>query len=71
MLANGISLGELIPWMSDLIICVTGGNSSLLEIQVKSSQVYWEYSGPMTTEAVIYYYWQSGKDHNLHRQRSL
>ena len=30
-----------------------------------------EYSEPMTTEAVIYYYWQSGKDHNLHRQRSL
>ena len=30
-----------------------------------------EYGGPMTTEAIIYYYWQSGKDHNLHRQRSL
>ena len=30
-----------------------------------------EYDGPMTTEAVIYHYWQSGKDYNLHRQRSL
>ena len=30
-----------------------------------------EYSGPMTIEAVIYHHWQSGKDHNLHRQRSL
>ena len=25
----------------------------------------------MTIEAVIYHYWQTGKDHNLHRQRLL
>ena len=25
----------------------------------------------MTIGAVIYHYWQSGKDHNLHRQPSL
>ena len=30
-----------------------------------------ECSGPMTIEAVIYHYRQSGKDHNLHLQRSL